>query len=217
MCRDIVYLSTNYWDGQEFLKQEFMPDLSRENRVRIVEPSFSIVRKSDEHRKGIATNAFSGSRLEGRNDLLFLFKPPRGLSKSNHPAVNKLNYEWYGRLIGRAMRRQGSRDVIIWLYRPAFRYGLGSIPHRHVAFDLAGDVAAYRRERVSDNASLLNVYEYVATGKPAVATEIETLRREPIGRVIQFTDGAGDFYRHIESCLEDYSAQDVRVREEVVK
>jgi len=192
-------------------------DLSRENRVLFFEPSFSMVRRADEHRKGIATNVFLRSRLEVRNDRLFLFIPPRGLSKWNHPAVDKLNYEWYGRLIGRAMRRLGYRGAIISHYRPAIRHGLGSIPHRHVAFDLVDDVAAYRRERVADNKSPLKVYEYLATGKPVVATEIEALRREPIGRVIEFADGAGDFCRRIESCLEDSSTQDVRVREEAVK
>ena len=168
-----------------------------------VEPSFSMVRRTDEHRKGIVTNAFLRSRLEVRKDRLFLFKPPRGLPKWNHPAVDKLNYEWYRRLIGRAMRRLRFRDAIISLYRPAFRYGLGSIPHRHVAFDLVVDVAAYRPECVGDNASPLKVYEYLATGKPVVATDIEALRREPIGRLIEFADGGGYFCRRIESCLED--------------
>jgi len=42
--RDIICLSTHYWDDRWFRKQEFMSRFARRNRVLYVEPSFSMVR-----------------------------------------------------------------------------------------------------------------------------------------------------------------------------
>lgn len=141
--RDIICLSTHYWDERWFRKQEFMSRFSRANRVLFVEPSYSMARRPRHHQRDVATNRVLRPRLEQRGENLYLLKPPRGLPKWTDPRVEKLTYRWYGRLVGRAAKRLGFRDTILWVYRPSFLHGFGSIPHRHLVFDLVDDLAAY--------------------------------------------------------------------------
>ena len=141
--RDIVCLSTHYWDERWFRKQEFMSRFSRANRVLFVEPSYSMARRPRQHQRGVATNRVFRPRLEQRSESLHLLKPPRGLPKWTDPRVEKLTYRWYGSIVGEAASRLGFRDAILWVYRPSFLHGLGSIPHRHLVFDLVDDLAAY--------------------------------------------------------------------------
>lgn len=151
--RDIVCLSTHYWDDRWFRKQEFMSRFARANRILFVEPSVSMARKPEVFLREIASNRHLVSSLEQREENLYLLKPPRGLPKWSHPRVERANYGWYSRLVARAMRRIGFEDAIVWLYRPAFAAGLDAIPHRHVVFDLVDDLAAYdptQAERVDE-------------------------------------------------------------------
>jgi glycosyltransferase involved in cell wall biosynthesis len=144
--RDIVCFSTHYWDERWFRKQEFMSRFARANRVLYVEPSFSIVRRPESHLREAATNRLAVARLEDRGGGVHLLTPPRGLPKWTDPRIERLNYAWYGRIVGRAMRRLGFREAVLWLYRPSFVHGLGSLPHRHLVFDLVDDLAAYGSE-----------------------------------------------------------------------
>jgi glycosyltransferase involved in cell wall biosynthesis len=347
--RDIICLSTHFWDERWFRKQEFMSRFARRNRVLFVEPSFSMARAAEEHLAEVATNRFLLPQVEHREDSVWLLKPPRGLPKWSDPRVERLNYRWYGRVVGRAAQRLGFHDAILWVYRPAFLPGLDAIPHRHLVFDLVDDLAAYgggdneyveglvqglvrradllivtaktleerygsaaraveqvpngfdgslfspdarpevpaqaaalrrpvlgfigtlfnfldfelmeavarahsdktmllvgpveanaeaavqsltampnvvhvgrqpqstmpawvaafdvclnpfKRSRVADSVNPLKVYEYLAAGKPVVSTPMEALRREDAGRMVAFGDGAEEFSRQIERCLE---------------
>jgi glycosyltransferase involved in cell wall biosynthesis len=144
--RDIVCLSTHYWDERWFRKQEFMSRFARVNRVLYVEPSFSIARRPEPHLGEVATNRPVLSRLERRGDRLHVLKPPRGLPKWTQPTIERLNYAWYGRMIRRAMRQLGFADAVAWIYRPSYVHALPSIPHRNLVFDLVDDIAAYGSE-----------------------------------------------------------------------
>src|SRR4051794_265204 len=141
--RDIICLSTHYWDERWFRKQEFMSRFARANRVLFVEPSFSMVRPPEGFLDGIATNRQLRPRLERRDDKLFLLKPPRGLPKWSDPRIERLTYEWYGRVIARAAARLRFHDPILWTYRPAYAHALDAIPHGQLVFDLVDDLAAY--------------------------------------------------------------------------
>jgi glycosyltransferase involved in cell wall biosynthesis len=141
--RDIICLSTHFWDERWFRKQEFMSRFAETNRVLFVEPSFSMARSPEGHLGDVATNRFLLSRIERREENLHLLKPPRGLPRWSVPRVERLNYQWYGRIVGRAAERLGFRDAILWVYRPAFLAGLDAIPHERLVFDLVDDLAAY--------------------------------------------------------------------------
>jgi len=141
--RDIICLSTHYWDGRRFRKQEFMSRFARSNRVLYVEPSFSMVRRPEPHLRELASNRFMLSRVESRNGGVSLLKPPRGLPKWTNPWIERLTYQWYGRSIARAAGRRGFRDAVLWIYEPSYVYSLDVIPHRHLVFDLVDDLSAY--------------------------------------------------------------------------
>ena len=141
--RDIICLSTHYWDERWFRKQEFMARFAKSNRVLFVEPGFSMARPPEMHLREVATNRYVLSRLEAREQGVHLLKPPRGLPFWSHPPVERINYEWYGRVVGRAAKRLGFRDAILWVYRPAYYHGLSAIPHRWLVLDLVDDLSAY--------------------------------------------------------------------------
>src|SRR5437016_5850369 len=103
--RDIICLSTHYWDERGFRKQEFMSPFAEGNRILYVEPSFSMARPYEANRREGATNRYVLSRLEDRDSNIHLLKPPRGLPKWAHPRIERANYRWYGRIVGRVARR----------------------------------------------------------------------------------------------------------------
>jgi glycosyltransferase involved in cell wall biosynthesis len=141
--RDVICLSTHYWDGRRFRKQEFMARFARANRVLYVEPSFSMARRPEHHLRELASNRFLLSTLDERDDGLHLLKPPRALPKWSDPRVERRTYEWYGRSVRRAARRLGFRDPILWIYEPGYAYALNAIPYDQLVFDLVDDLSAY--------------------------------------------------------------------------
>jgi glycosyltransferase involved in cell wall biosynthesis len=141
--RDIVCLSTHYWDERRYRKQEFMERFARTNRVLYVEPSFSMSRRPEPHLRGVAGNRLLRPRLERRGENLYLLSPPRGLIKWTDARVEQANYRWFARVIRDAAADLGFRDSILWIYRPAFAGAVGRIPHQSLVFDLVDDLAAY--------------------------------------------------------------------------
>ena len=169
--RDIVCLSTHYWDDRWFRKQEFMSRFATANRILFVEPSVSMARAPETFLRDVATNRHLRPTLEQRTERLYLLKPPRGLPKWSNPVVERANYRWYGSIVGRAVRRLGFHDAIAWVYRPSFLYGLDQIPHEHLVFDLVDDLAAYdpaQAERVEAQVTALAERSdlLVATAQP---------------------------------------------------
>jgi glycosyltransferase involved in cell wall biosynthesis len=144
--RDIICLSSHFWDERWFRKQEFMSRFAAHNRVLFVEPSFSMARKPEGFLREVATNRWFLPSVEARQQSLHLFKPPRGLPKWSDPRIEALNYRWYGSLVARAARELGFRETILWTYSPRWRAALDVIPHEHLVFDLVDDLAAYAGE-----------------------------------------------------------------------
>jgi glycosyltransferase involved in cell wall biosynthesis len=145
--RDIICLSTHYWDERRFRKQEFMSRFADANRVLFVEPSFSIARRPEAHLEKVASNRILRAKVEPRKSGLHILKPPRGFPKWTDPRVERLSYRRYGRIIARATARLGFRDAILWLYHPSYVYALDAIPHRQLVFDLVDDLTAYQGDR----------------------------------------------------------------------
>jgi glycosyltransferase involved in cell wall biosynthesis len=120
-----------------------MARFAERNRVLFVEPSFSMARRPEPHLRDVATNRVLTPRIESRGDSLHLLKPPRLLPKWTHPLMERATYTWHGAIVGRAVRRLGFRDPVLWIYRPGYRHSLRSIPHTQLVFDLVDDLTAY--------------------------------------------------------------------------
>lgn len=190
--RDIICFSTHYWDERRFRKQEFMSRFSRANRVLFVEPSFSMVRSTEGHLEEIAENRFLLSSLEAREQNLHLLKPPRGLPKWHNPAIHRLNYRWYGRIVGRAARRLGFRNSIVWLYPPSYFYALSEIPHERIVFDLVDDLSAYGAENLDHVEELT---EKLIDASDLVLVTAKTLLdryRDRAAEIVQIPNGFDD-------------------------
>src|SRR4051812_42552215 len=110
--RDIICLSTHFWDERWFRKQEFMSRFARSNRVLFVEPSFSMVRAPGRPFAEVAPTPPLVPRLARRDHGIPLLKPPRGLPRWTDPRIERLTYRWYGRVVARAARRLGFRDPL---------------------------------------------------------------------------------------------------------
>jgi glycosyltransferase involved in cell wall biosynthesis len=143
--RDIVCVSNHYWDERWYRKQEFMSRFGRDNRVLFVEPSFSMVRPPEVHLRDLARNRQLRPIVTPRDGGVQVFTPPRGLPKWTDPRIERLTYQWYGRLIARAAARMGMRDIVLWVYRPAYAHAVDQIPHSQLVFDLTDDLTAYER------------------------------------------------------------------------
>jgi glycosyltransferase involved in cell wall biosynthesis len=172
--RDIVCLSTHYWDGRRFRKQEFMSRFAARNRVLYVEPSFSMARSPAPHVREVAQNRWFLPRLESRTYALSLMKPPRGLPKWTEPRLRRVNYRWYAHLIREAEQRLQFRNTILWIYNPRYANAIQSIPHDYLVTDLVDDIPAYPGMGERTAADLTECIEelarrsdlFVATAKP---------------------------------------------------
>lgn len=120
-----------------------MARFAEANRVLFVEPTFSMARRPEAHLREVATNGVLRSRLESRSESLHVLKPPRALPKWTDPRMERLTYAWHAAAVGRAVRRLALRDPVLWIYRPGYWRSIGSIPHRHLVFDLVDDLSAY--------------------------------------------------------------------------
>lgn len=141
--RDIICLSTHYWDERRYRKQEFMDRFRARNRVLYVEPSFSMARSPEQHLRGVASNSFGRPRLVERGERLWTLQPPRGLPYWTKPRIGDANYLWFAATVASAARRIGFSDAVLWVYQPAYARARRMIPHRQLVFDLVDDLAGY--------------------------------------------------------------------------
>jgi glycosyltransferase involved in cell wall biosynthesis len=141
--RDIICLSTQFWNQTWFRKQEFMSRFARSNRILFVEPSWSMGRRAEAHLEAAGGNRYFRPRLAKHVDNVFLLKPPRGIPKWSYPPIDVLNHRWYGRIIRHVAEQLGFRNNILWVYKPSYYHALGTIPHDRLVFDLVDDIAAY--------------------------------------------------------------------------
>jgi glycosyltransferase involved in cell wall biosynthesis len=145
--KDIVCLSTHYWDDFWFRKQHFMSrfaDLG--HRVLYVEPSHSLLRRTD--KPTIARNRLFTPTLRFVNEQIQVYTPPRLLPKPNNVLSAWLSYQWHARLIGSRVRRLEMQKSILWVYGPEYAFALRYIPHSKLAFDLTDDLTGYRTGRI---------------------------------------------------------------------
>jgi glycosyltransferase involved in cell wall biosynthesis len=89
-------------------------------------------------------------------------------------------------------------------------YLLGPRPYEEIpryvqAFDVC--LIPFRRGRPADSALPLKTFEYLAAGRPVVATPLPALRSEPLDGVLAYAEGAEEFARAIETCLQKADPQ----------
>jgi glycosyltransferase involved in cell wall biosynthesis len=109
-----------------------------------VQPSFSLVRKTD--KPEIAKNKVFFPLLEKVDENLYLFCPPRALPKPGNLLSAKLTCKWFSLLIGMAARKIGMIDPVLWIYRPQYAVGLNYIRYSKLVFDLTDDLSAYNKK-----------------------------------------------------------------------
>lgn len=143
--RDIICISTHYWNDFWFRKQHFMSRFAKlGHRVLYVQPSYSMVRTTD--KPGIAKNRFFMPLVEKISKNIYLFSPPRMFPKPNTYISTVINYRWFGGLIASAAAKLGFVDPVFWLYRPKYSCAMEKIPHKRLVFDLADDLSAYNAD-----------------------------------------------------------------------
>ena len=140
--KDIICISTQYWNDFWFRKQHFMSRFAElGHRVLYVQPSYSMARATD--KSNIARNRFFLPFVEEISENIYLFSPPRMFPKPNTYISTVLNYKWLGSLITSAVAKLNFVDPVLWTYRPEFSETLTKIPHNRLVFDLADDLSAY--------------------------------------------------------------------------
>jgi len=145
--KNIVCLSTHYWDDAWFRKQHFMSRFAKnDNCILYVEPTFSMVRKAH---KDTARNRFFKPLLKKIDKNIFLLKPPRALPKYTRPIISRINYIRFAKIIDKAAKKLAMSDYILWVYRPEYFSGLKYFSYKKLVFDLTDDLAAYGGRRDS--------------------------------------------------------------------
>jgi hypothetical protein len=150
--RDIVCISTNYWHGEWFRKQQFMSRFAADgHRVLFVEPSHSMVRSAGD--RPYVRNRLLRSGLEQVADRLWLLTPPKLIPGVSRTAVSKLNARRIGGAIDGACRELGFSEPVVWLYSPELLPALDRFDVACLVLDLVDDLVAYevkewRREYV---------------------------------------------------------------------
>jgi glycosyltransferase involved in cell wall biosynthesis len=184
--RDIICLSTHYWDERRFRKQEFMSRFAAANRVLFVEPSFSMLRRPDAHKQSVATNHWLTPELTSRIDNVNVLKPPRALPNWTEPRVERLTYRRYGRIVARAAERLAFQDIVLWIYNPSYAHSLDIIPHDQLVFDLVDDLTAYQGNNTWRAAHVESQVRGVINRSDLVIVTAKTLleRYRPVARRI---------------------------------
>lgn len=151
--RQIVCLSTHYWDDAWFRKQHFMSRFVKAGyKVAYIEPSFSIVKKPDKDKSNYQINRPFKIIVEKKSDSLFIIKPPQGMPFWSHPNVSRLNYIYFAVRLRWVLKKLGFRDYILWNYRPEYAPGVSLFDYGKFVFDITDDLAAYRgKENIKHN------------------------------------------------------------------
>jgi len=140
--RDIVCVSTNYWDGEWFRKQQFAVRFARAgHRVLFVEPSYSVLR-SVRGREYIRNLLF---RPVLREDIsgVWVLTPRRMIPLVSRPWSSRLNAVLLAAQIRWALVKLQMKDVLLWVYPAEFAPALESVPHAGLVFDIVDDLVAY--------------------------------------------------------------------------
>jgi len=140
--KDIICISTHYWDDAWFRKQQFMSRFHVSGcRILYVQPTASIIRRAQGN--PLAHNRILFGRTEKAKDGLYLYYPPWSLPKPANPISATINYKWQSMQIAKAAKALGMNAPVLWLYRPGYDVGTKYIPHSKLVFDLVDDLSAY--------------------------------------------------------------------------
>lgn len=193
--RDIVCVSTHYWDERRYRKQEFMSRFAERNRVLYVEPTFSLARRPARHHRAVADNRVFGTQLRRAGDSVYVLTPPRGLPKWTNPRIERLSYRREARFVANAAARLGFRDVVLWLYNPSYAVALDVVPHRQLVLDLVDDLGSYQGADLSRRDSVeSHVVELVKRSNLLIVTANTLLERyrSQARKVVQISNGFDD-------------------------
>ncbi len=145
VSKQIVCISTYYWDDAWFRKQHFMSRFAENGyRVAYIEPSFSMAKKPDRDKCSFQSNKLFGVVVEERSENLFIIKPPQGIPFWSHPAVSRLNYVYFAFQLGKVLKKLKFNKYMLWNYRPEYAPALDLFDYNEIVFDLTDDLAAYR-------------------------------------------------------------------------
>lgn len=115
--KQIVCISPQYWGGRWFRKQHFMSRFhSIGYKVAYVDPSFSMVRKSNISRRDYSNNSFLGVKIEEITDNFFVIKPPKYLPFYTRPIIRRLNHLYIFLRISLLLKKLGFKNYILWIY-----------------------------------------------------------------------------------------------------
>jgi glycosyltransferase involved in cell wall biosynthesis len=171
--RPIICLSSQYWRGGWFRKQQFMSRLaSAGHPVLYVEPSHSLLRSVGYD--GRTKNPTSRSHCEAESPGLWVMTPKRLPPKPHVPWVSR---KWRLGIVKEAARRAaqlGMNEPAWWVYDPEYAPALDSVPERRMVFDLVDDLGEYNAEP-SRRAYVRNCVEKMASKAGAIICTSEPL------------------------------------------
>jgi len=177
--KEIVCISTHYWNGAWFRKQHFMSRFNnRGYKIAYVEPSFSIIRKPDFALADNAYNKIFNSTVEEISRDFFVIKPPRYIPLWSKPYLNKLNFRYISIRLSSILEKLGFKDYILWTYNPEFAYGLNALNYKKLVFDIVDDLAAYTYNKKIRYRTLTNCMRNLAVKSDLVLTTAYTLFEE---------------------------------------
>lgn len=138
----IICVSTNYWYGEWFRKQQFMRRFARDgSRVLYVEPSHSMIRSSGD--RPYVHNSHFKTRLAEVEERLWVLTPRTMIPLVTSPVVSRINAALLAMQIRTAMRCLGFEQPLLWVYPVEFAPAVGLVPHERLVSDLVDDLVAY--------------------------------------------------------------------------
>lgn len=141
--RDIICLSTQYWDGPWFRKQQFTSRAAATGaRVLFVEPSHSVLRRTTY--LGTPGNPIVSGTSREVAERLMVFTPPRGFPKPNLPTMSRLNRRLLVRGVLDAARGAGlCEDPLVLVYDVEWASSVARLTSGPIVLDLVDDLVDY--------------------------------------------------------------------------
>ncbi len=174
--RQIVCISSHYWDDPWFRKQQFMHRFHNNGyKVAYVEPSFSIIRKVESSKKEYATNRILTSTIKEIKKNLFIIKLPRYTPYWTRPLVSRFNFLYLSYQIQSALKKIGFRHYILWVYVPQFIHGIKILKYMKLIVDIIDDLAAYNYDNESKYIYIKNCMEHLAIKSDLTIVTASTL------------------------------------------
>ena len=182
--KQIVCISTQYWDEPWFRKQQFMSRFAvRGWSIAYIEPSFSILKGPPKNKRDIANNHPVNVKIERYSKNITLIKPPMALPFWYYPFWGEINYFYFSFVISATLKRIGFKNYILWLYWPLYLHGLKNFHYRKLVFDISDDFSGYLKYNQAQSNFLSNNADTLANRSDMVwttATKLFTKYRSKI-------------------------------------